>query len=89
MMIKRIAAVLLVVACIVASVGCEKGDMLQTYYDYDVFEYVTLGQYTDLTLEVRDPAPTEKEIQEVIDSFLDANSVITPTGKTTVSDGDL
>jgi len=87
-MIKRIAAVLLVVACIVASVGCEKGDMLQTYYDYDVFEYVTLGQYTDLTLEVRDPAPTEKEIQEVIDSFLDANSVITPTGKTTVSDGD-
>ena len=88
MMFKRIAAALLVVACLIASVGCEKGDMLQTYYGYDVFEYVTLGQYKDLTLEVRDPAPTEAEIQEVIDNFLDANSVIKPTGSMTVRDGD-
>ena len=87
-MFKRIAVALLVIACLVSSVGCEKGDMLQTYYGYDVFEYVTLGQYKDLTLEVRDPAPTEKEIQEVIDKFLNANKVIIPAEKDTIQNGD-
>ena len=87
-MFKRIAAALLVVACLMAIVGCEKGDMLQKYYGYDVFEYVTLGQYKDLTLEVRDPVPTDKEVQEVVEKFLDSNSVAVPTGNQTVQEGD-
>ena len=88
MKFKRIAASLLVVACLVASVGCQKSDLLKKYYDYDPFAYVTLGEYKGVTVEVRDPEPTEKEIQEVVDKFLDSNRIVTPTGKDTVREGD-
>ena len=88
MKFKRIAASLLVLACLVASVGCQKSDLLKKYYDYDPFAYITLGDYKGVTVEVRNPAPTEEEIQEIVDKFLDSNRVVTPTGKATVREGD-
>ncbi len=86
---KKIALATLAAAMLIMTSACERGDMVQNHFGYDPTQYITLGQYQNLVVEQRDPTATEKEIQEVLDQFIQAVSTWEePEGRDTVKNGD-
>ena len=57
--------------------------------EYDVQDYVTLGQYTELEVELEDVYDvTEDDVLETLESKIKIYPYYESTGKTTVEDGD-
>lgn len=80
----------LTAACATPTLSPDHDLVADMYKDIDLESYITLGQYTDIIIETRDPAATEEEIEEFFDSFLDSNSTTTKvTDRTEVLNGDI
>ncbi len=67
---KRITLALVAVMVLSLVAGCGKKDSKFTPYDYS--DYVTLGEYTNLDIEVDSAEVTEKQMEEFRQSVIDA-----------------
>ncbi len=84
---KRIISLTLVVLfALTAFVGC--GEKEFNYKTSDLSEYVTLGEYLGLSVEVEDRALTDEDIQTGIDELLTENAETVEITDRAVADGD-
>lgn len=88
MKLKKIAAVALTAVMLLSTCACEKGNMIDKYYNYDAMQYIKAGQYENVVIEYDDPAATDEEIEKVIASFLNQYATWIDTDRTVVQAGD-
>ena len=87
---KRFCEVTVAVLCVLFALsGCGGGADAEPPYDYDLSEYVTLGQYKGIVVPVGEITVTEEEIQDEIQRRLDAATVEEERTEGVVEDGDI
>lgn len=88
MKLKKIAATALTAVLLLSMCACERGNMIDKYYDYDVTQYINLGQYENLVLKYSSPEATDAEVEQVVNSFLNKHATWIDTDRTEVQEGD-
>lgn len=88
MKLRKIAATVLTAGILLAACACERGNMLDKYYDYDATQYIKLGQYENLVLTYADPTATDAEVDNIVNSFLNKYATWVETDRTEVQEGD-
>ena len=105
MNIKRLTAGICVVCTLLFATACAQNtpdtspsptptpepdhDILSDCYDFNLDEHIKLGQYKNIVIEVRDPAPTQEELDEFFTNFLEKYAVLNEVTDRTVSNGDV
>ncbi len=80
---------LIAVLCLSSVLGMTAcGGEKLPYSDYDLSEYVTVGEYKGLEYERTTVSVSDEEVQEEIDSRLQANATSEQSTEGTVEDGD-
>ncbi|MDO4553454.1 MAG: trigger factor [Bacillota bacterium] len=89
-MMKKIALATLILSLAALTLGCggEEATTGESYADYDLSQYVELGQYTGIEVEVVPAEVTEDELQTEIDNILSQNAVHEEITTGTVAEGD-
>lgn len=88
MKFKKITATVFAAVMLLSMCACEKGNMLDKYYGYDAFQYITLGQYENIVVEHESTAATEEEIEGVVDAFCNEYATWIDTDRTVIQKGD-
>lgn len=90
--IKKLSAMLLSAAMLFTTTACnsKNADLLDTFYNFDIDEYITIGDYKNLTIYVDDPTATEDEINAEINKLILKKATIQPiTDRNIVQAGDV
>ncbi|MEE0515635.1 MAG: trigger factor [Emergencia sp.] len=85
---KLFAAGLIGVLCLSSALALSGCGEKQPYSDYDLSEYVKVGEYKGLEYKKVTPSVSEKEVQEEIDSRLKSHAKTEEVKEGTVEDGD-
>lgn len=88
MKLKKIAATAFAAVILFSMCACEKGNMLDKYYNYDASQYITLGQYENIVIEHESTAATEEEIAGVVERFCNEYATWVDTDRTVIQKGD-
>jgi trigger factor len=84
---KRMTIMIALLTCLTLSLaGCGSGE--SPLYDYDLSEYVELGQYKGIEIAAPDIDVSEDEVWEVIQAMLDMAGTTDELFEGTVEDGD-
>lgn len=71
--LKKLSVLLMSAAMLFTTAACrnsKNANLLDTYYNFDVNEYVSVGEYKALTLYVDDPTATQDEIDAEINKLI-------------------
>ena len=78
----------LIAVAIAMAIAISKRAQGETPYDYNLDEYITIGEYSDLPYYTEEFTVTEEEIQGEIDYMLQSNSVTETLTDGVVEEGD-
>lgn len=91
-MIKKTAILVLILALAALSFGCgdkEEGSADgESYLDYDLSQYVTLGEYKGIEVEVSEPSVSDEDVDAEIQSILSSNPIHNEVTEGVVANGD-
>lgn len=88
MKLKKIVVTALTAIMLLSVCACEKGNMIDNYYNYDASQYIKLGQYENIVIEHTGLTATEDEINAQIDKLCNQLATWSETDRKEVQKGD-
>ncbi len=90
--LKKISAIALSAAILISISACNKksDNLLDSYHDFNIDDYITVGEYENIIVQYDNPEATDSEIQAEIQKLINKNITYSPiTDRKNVQKGDI